>query len=311
MPARKTTKSSKSELLSDMENMMAQMRTMLHQISEALAPREEVVYDVPNFNPEDHDIVINHLYLDDRSQQKFGTRDHGEELNMAEVVSDPIGVATNIGLTVATDTKLQPILSESVKEPIHFLAIVGKVPTKEVEEFISFSFDDRGKSQATKTSHDMERRKLEVVSLQCGKNLNSKKVVIEDEPTEKEESQPLFEILGPVEPEQSCLIQPKFPSPPYPQKFQSNKKKQEVQLKKFLDVLKKLNNNIPLVEALEQMPNYVKFMKEILSKKKILIEHETVALTNECSVFLQNKLPLKLKDPRSFTIPYSEVDKEL
>ncbi|KAA3457108.1 Retrovirus-related Pol polyprotein from transposon opus [Gossypium australe] len=32
-------------------------------------------------------------------------------------------------------------------------------------------------------------------------------------------------------------------------------------------------------------------------------EYETIALTKECSAFLLNKLPLKLKDPGSFTIP--------
>ena len=46
-------------------------------------------------------------------------------------------------------------------------------------------------------------------------------------------------------------------------------------------------------------------MKDILSKKKRLSEYETVALTKECSAFLQNKLPSKLKDSGSFTIPYN------
>ncbi|XP_040960241.1 uncharacterized protein [Gossypium hirsutum] len=53
------------------------------------------------------------------------------------------------------------------------------------------------------------------------------------------------------------------------------------------------------------MPNYVKFMKDILSKKKRLSEFKTVALTKEHSVFLQNKLPLKVNDPGNFTIPYN------
>ncbi|XP_024018779.1 uncharacterized protein LOC112090822 [Morus notabilis] len=56
------------------------------------------------------------------------------------------------------------------------------------------------------------------------------------------------------------------------------------------------------VEALEQMPNYVKFMKEILSKKRRLGEFETVALTKECGLISQSTLPPKLKDPGSFTI---------
>ncbi|PIN21773.1 DNA-directed DNA polymerase [Handroanthus impetiginosus] len=65
----------------------------------------------------------------------------------------------------------------------------------------------------------------------------------------------------------------------------------------------KLHINIPFAEALEQMPSYVKFMKDILSKKRRLGDYETVALTEEYSAIIQNKLPPKLKDPGSFTIP--------
>ncbi|XP_060961868.1 uncharacterized protein LOC133032066 [Cannabis sativa] len=53
------------------------------------------------------------------------------------------------------------------------------------------------------------------------------------------------------------------------------------------------------------MPRYVKFMKEILSKKRKMEDYETVALTEECSAILQKKLPPKLKDPGSFNIPCS------
>jgi len=51
------------------------------------------------------------------------------------------------------------------------------------------------------------------------------------------------------------------------------------------------------------MPSYAKFLKEILSNKQKLEEHETVALTKECSVAIQNKLPAKLKDPDNFSNP--------
>ena len=44
-------------------------------------------------------------------------------------------------------------------------------------------------------------------------------------------------------------------------------------------------------------------MKDILSKKRRLLDFETVNLTEECSAILQRKLPHKLKDPSSFTIP--------
>ena len=53
------------------------------------------------------------------------------------------------------------------------------------------------------------------------------------------------------------------------------------------------------------MPSYAKFMKGILSRKLKLEDLETVALTEECSAVLQRKFPPKLKDPGSFTIPYT------
>ncbi|XP_017970443.1 PREDICTED: uncharacterized protein LOC108660694 [Theobroma cacao] len=51
------------------------------------------------------------------------------------------------------------------------------------------------------------------------------------------------------------------------------------------------------------MPSYVKFLNDILTKKKKLEEFKIVALTEECSTIIQNKLPSKLKDLRSFSIP--------
>ena len=47
----------------------------------------------------------------------------------------------------------------------------------------------------------------------------------------------------------------------------------------------------------------MKFLKELLSKKKKLKDLKTIALTEECSAILQKKLPPKLKDPKSFTLP--------
>ena len=75
------------------------------------------------------------------------------------------------------------------------------------------------------------------------------------------------------------------------------------QFGRFMDIFKKFHINIPFSEALEQMPGYVKFMKDILSKKRKLGDYETVTLSEECSAILKKKLPSKLKDPGSFNIP--------
>ncbi|CAJ2651827.1 unnamed protein product [Trifolium pratense] len=90
---------------------------------------------------------------------------------------------------------------------------------------------------------------------------------------------------------------------PYPHKKKSKRK--DIDFKKFMEMFNSLQVTIPFMEALEQMPMYAKFMKELLTKKRQPKEDETVLLTEECSSILQRKLPQKKKDPGSFTIPCS------
>ncbi|XP_075091537.1 uncharacterized protein LOC142171740 [Nicotiana tabacum] len=72
---------------------------------------------------------------------------------------------------------------------------------------------------------------------------------------------------------------------------------------KFLDMLKQIHLNIPLVDMLREVPKYVKYIKDIVANKRRLTKFDTVALTEECTSRIQHKLPQKLKDPGSFTIP--------
>ena len=51
------------------------------------------------------------------------------------------------------------------------------------------------------------------------------------------------------------------------------------------------------------MPKYAKFVKEILRNKRKLEDHERVMLNEEYNAILLNKLPPKLKDSWSFSIP--------
>ena len=65
----------------------------------------------------------------------------------------------------------------------------------------------------------------------------------------------------------------------------------------FLEIFKKIYINIPFADALEQMLNYAKFMKEVMAKKRKLEAYENyknVKLTEECNAILQRKLPQKV-----------------
>ncbi|KAL9416753.1 hypothetical protein AB3S75_039861 [Citrus x aurantiifolia] len=103
------------------------------------------------------------------------------------------------------------------------------------------------------------------------------------------------------QPKLATLVKAYVPPIHFPQRLRKNNI--DKQFLKFLDVFKKLHINIHFADALEQMPLYAKFMKELLSNKRKLEEHETVMLTEDCTAILQNKLPPKLKDPGSFNIP--------
>ncbi|CAN6679116.1 unnamed protein product [Malus baccata var. baccata] len=96
-------------------------------------------------------------------------------------------------------------------------------------------------------------------------------------------------------------VKPYVPPIPFPQRLKKNMLDEKYF--KFLEMFKKLEINIPFADALEQMPNYAKFMKDIISKKRKFGDHEKIQLTEECSAILQRKLPLKQKDRGSFKIP--------
>ncbi|RYQ91282.1 hypothetical protein Ahy_B09g097174 [Arachis hypogaea] len=64
-----------------------------------------------------------------------------------------------------------------------------------------------------------------------------------------------------------------------------------------------LHVNIPFIKALQQMPSYIKYMKELLTRKSSLKGGQTIVMNKECSAFIQPELPTKRKDPGSFHIP--------
>jgi hypothetical protein len=70
------------------------------------------------------------------------------------------------------------------------------------------------------------------------------------------------------------------------------------QFGKFVEVIKKLNVNIPFLEAM-QVPTYAKYLKDILNNKRPLPTTDMVKLTEECSATI-----LKKKDPR---VPYDQL----
>ena len=52
---------------------------------------------------------------------------------------------------------------------------------------------------------------------------------------------------------------------PYPGRFR--KENEEKAFEKFLDMLRRIQVNIPFVDAITEIPQYAKFLKELLTRK--------------------------------------------
>nr|GEW20020.1 reverse transcriptase domain-containing protein [Tanacetum cinerariifolium] len=87
----------------------------------------------------------------------------------------------------------------------------------------------------------------------------------------------------------------------YPQRLR--KEKMEEHYVKFIDLVKEVRINVPLVDVLAGMPNYGKFLKDLMSNKSKIEQISAAFLNEECSAIVQNKLPPKLGDLGSFLIP--------
>ncbi|GJX98741.1 hypothetical protein Tco_0355760 [Tanacetum coccineum] len=116
----------------------------------------------------------------------------------------------------------------------------------------------------------------------------------EDEPTPQPKTQ------NPKPAKETLLPKPYKPKIPYPQRLR--KEKMEAQYGKFLDMIRAVRINIPLIDVLARMPNYGKFLKELISNKHKIEQISVALLSDENSTMIQNKVPPKLGDPGSFLI---------
>ena len=75
------------------------------------------------------------------------------------------------------------------------------------------------------------------------------------------------------------------PNVPFPRRFlQSRKEESE---KDILDTFRKVQVNIPLLDAIKQVPKYAKFLKELCTTKRGISNKEVVRVSENVSAILQ------------------------
>ncbi|XP_059461891.1 uncharacterized protein LOC132190882 [Corylus avellana] len=93
------------------------------------------------------------------------------------------------------------------------------------------------------------------------------------------------------------------PIPPFPQALVESRK--DEQNKDLYETFRRCEVNIPLLDAIKQVPRYAKFLKElcITKRKQKLKGCEKVRVGENVSAVIQRKLSAKCKDLGMFTIP--------
>ncbi|XP_027338014.1 uncharacterized protein LOC113851936 [Abrus precatorius] len=73
--------------------------------------------------------------------------------------------------------------------------------------------------------------------------------------------------------------------------------------KEFFETFRRVEVNIPLLDAIKQMSKFAKFLKELCTNKRRLKGDERVSMGRNVSTLIQPNMPQKCKDPDTFTVP--------
>ena len=133
-----------------------------------------------------------------------------------------------------------------------------------------------------------------IITLRSGKEVDQPLPKPVEESRQGEEMQPEHILL------EEDTMKYRIP-PPFPQALRGKKK--ATQQAGILEVLRQVKVNIPLLDLINQVPAYAKFLKDLCIIKKGLCIEKKAFLTEHVSALIQSKYPVKYKDPGSPTIP--------
>ncbi|CAN6557498.1 unnamed protein product [Malus baccata var. baccata] len=199
-------------------------------------------------------------------------------------------------------------------------------PVGQIAEFVG-QFRELGKlSSSTVVNPKGGFESAKAIMLRSGKQVGTapqpskstpnevKELIIEEEeqsmPTAREEP-PLLQAPMAHKPSNSAnkgkevpiLVNSNIvpPNVPFPCRFMQSKKEEAE--KDISETFRKVQVNIPLLDAIKQVPRYAKFLKELCTTRKRISTKEVVKVGENVLAILQRKLPPKCKDSGSFTIP--------
>ncbi|XP_048236214.1 uncharacterized protein LOC125371364 isoform X2 [Ricinus communis] len=141
------------------------------------------------------------------------------------------------------------------------------------------------------------KENVSAIFLRNGKEIPSGLIPLKKgEPSkEKEEKEASSKASRGVKFDPPLSLSSHTPLPRFPSRLA--KPKEDEQEKEILDTFRKVEINIPLLDAIKQIPKYAKFLKELCTNKRRMKEKEKVVVSKNVSAILQKNMPEKCKDP--------------
>ncbi|KAL5583464.1 hypothetical protein UlMin_015906 [Ulmus minor] len=261
-------------------------------------PGQQRKYDpyAPTFNPgwKDHPNLSyfgNHYiaptnlagFNNPRVQQTYQPRHATPPPNQGKSLEDMITALTNSTFQFHNDTKTHLKSIESQFSQI--ATTVGRL-------------EAQGSGMLPSQTVINPKENASAISLRSGKILDEayKKPVQngkeKDLSLEKDDATTSKEDTPPRKVNSNSSIPINVSSLPFPSRFATTKKEEHE--KEILETFQKVQVNIPLLDAIKQVPRYAKFLKELCTNKRKLKGNEIVNFGENVSAVLQRKIPPKL-----------------
>ncbi|XP_027071749.2 uncharacterized protein [Coffea arabica] len=145
---------------------------------------------------------------------------------------------------------------------------------------------------------ELNPKNVSAMTLRSGKKIQGPELVIpKDKDEEKIENELEREDSNGADPKvlPDPIITVKTNPPPFPSRLEKSKKQDKE--KKILEMFRKVEINIPLLDAIKQVPKYAKFLRDLCVNRRRLRGDERIIVGENVSAVLQRKLPPKCGDP--------------
>ncbi|XP_023743565.1 uncharacterized protein LOC111891727 [Lactuca sativa] len=147
------------------------------------------------------------------------------------------------------------------------------------------------------------RHNVCAITLRSGKSYDGPKlsvdqkeeeIVVEETTKEEKEEEKTIE-------KRPFISESKATPASFPERLKSTKKEREEN--EIMQMFKRVQINVPLLEVIKQAPRYARFLKDLCVSKKKLKVNQVVTVGEHVSAVLQKRMPPKCKDPGVFTVP--------